>query len=206
MKTNQIMLREEGFIQRTKDNYFNAESLMLFYNTMNNEKKQMGNYLANSSTKEFIDQLKKEGIESPYISTKGGNVRSLSKSGKWMHPKLFIDFAMWLSVEFKSKVIDMVLDGLMKSRNDAGDYFNEMTSCILETYFEKYGCKPPPIIYINEANLVKSLVVAKDRNNMNEQELRQLTYLQKVNAMLIKKQIGKQARIKRLNEAAEIII
>jgi len=70
MKTNQIMLREEGFIQRTKDNYFNAESLMLFYNTMNNEKKQMGNYLANSSTKEFIEQLKKEGIESPYILIK----------------------------------------------------------------------------------------------------------------------------------------
>lgn len=205
MKTNQIMVREDGFIQRTKDGYFNAEELLSFYNLKHNKKKQIGNFMVNSSTKAFLEQLKKEGIDNPYISTRGGNVKSLNKNGKWMHPKLFIDFAMWLSVEFKSKVIDMVLDGLMKSRNDAGDYYNQMTSCILETYFERYNCKPSPMIYINEANLVKSLVVAKDRNNMNEDELRQLTYLQKVNTMLIKKQIGKKARIKRLTEAAEII-
>jgi hypothetical protein len=41
---------------------------------------------------------------------------------------------------------------------------------------------------------------------MTEQELRQITYLQKVNANLIRKRIGKESRIKRLVEAAEITI
>jgi hypothetical protein len=206
MKTNQIMIRENGFIQRTVDGYFNPDELLDFYNVKNNEKKQLNNFLSNSSTKEFIEQLKTEGVEKPYISKRGGNVKEFSKNDKWMHPKLFIDFAMWLSVEFKSKVIDMVLDGLIKSRNDAGDYYNEMTSVILDTYVDVYGCKPSPMVYIKEANLVKSLVKCKDRNEMSEPELKQLTYLQKANAMLIKKKIGKEARLKRLQEMAEIII
>jgi hypothetical protein len=113
---------------------------------------------------------------------------------------------MWVSVEFKSKVIDYVIDGLIKSRHNAGDYYKEMTSAILDTYVDFYGIKPPPHIYIEEANMVKSLVAAKDRNNMNESELKQLTYLQKYNTMLIKKRIGKASRIKRLIEASNVII
>lgn len=201
MKTNQIMIRENGFIQRTSDGYFNATELIKTWNNRNKPEKQLPNFMKNNSTIEFIEQLKKEGIEKPIITTRGRS----ENAGTWVHPKVFIDLAMWVSVEFKSKVIDYVLDGLIKSRNDAGDYYNEMTSAILDTYVDIYGCKPSPMIYINEANLVKSLVECKDRNNMNEAELRQLTYLQKANTMLIKKKIGKQSRIKRLQEMAEII-
>ena len=53
------------------------------------------------------------------------------------------------------------------------------------------------------------LYVMKDdrnRNEMNEQELKQLTYLQKVNVNLIRKKIGKKSRAKRLIEASEINI
>jgi hypothetical protein len=201
MKTNQIMIREEGFIQRTKDGYFNATKLIDLWNESRKQKKILGNFVKTESTKDFIEQLKKEGIETPLIAGRGTG----EKAGTWMHPKLFIDLAMWISVEFKSKVIDMVLDGLIRSRNEAGDYYNEMTSIILSTYIEIHGCKPPAMIYINEANLVKSLVVTKDRNNMTESELKQLTYLQKFNSMLIKKRIGKDSRIKQLKQAAEII-
>ena len=41
---------------------------------------------------------------------------------------------------------------------------------------------------------------------MTEQELKQITYLQKVNTNLIKKRIGKQSRVKKLIEASEINI
>jgi hypothetical protein len=41
---------------------------------------------------------------------------------------------------------------------------------------------------------------------MTEQELKQLTYLQKFNTMLIKKRIGKESRIKQLIQAAEVIL
>jgi hypothetical protein len=200
MKTNQIMVREEGFIQRTSDGYFNATKLVEIWNQSNGEKRQLGNYMKNQSTQEYIEQLKKEGIENPIVTSRGIG----PKSGTWVHPKVFIDLAMWVSVEFKSRVIDYVLDGLIKSRHDAGDYYNEMTQAILESYYKYYGTKPPGYIYIEEANMVKSLVSCKDRNNMTESELRQVTYLQKFNTMLIKKNVGKESRIKQLIQAAEI--
>ncbi len=201
MKTNQVMIRSNAFIQRTKDGFFNATKLIEVWNKKENvQKKQMARYKTNNSVLEFIEQLKSEGIDKPMISERGIN------GGTWMHPKLFIDFAMWVSVEFKSIVIDYVLDGLMKSRNEAGDYYNEMAATILELYTEYYQKKPPAMIYIQEANLIKSLVTNKPRNEMSEQELKQITYLQKVNANLIKKRIGKQSRIKKLIEASEIQI
>lgn len=202
MKTNQIMIREHGFIQRTSDGYFSATELIKRWNDNNAEhQKHLSNYMKNASTSEYIEQLKNEGIENPIITTRGRT----ENAGTWVHPKVFIDIAMWVSVEFKSKVIDYVLDGLIKSRHDAGDYFNEMTSAILETYIEVNGTKPAPSIYIEEANLVKSLVAIKDRNDMTEAELRQITYLQRFNTMLIRKKIGKESRIKQLTQAAEII-
>lgn len=202
MKTNQILIRTEAFIQRTKDGYFNATKLIDFYNFNSVIKKQLGNYQKNQATIEYSKLLKSEGIDKPTITGRGSGVNA----GTWMHPKLFIDFAMWVSVEFKSVVIDYVLDGLIKSRNDAGDYYNEMCAEILEVYSEYYKKKPPIFIYIQEANNIKALVSIEDRNKMSEQELKQITYLQKVNSNLIKKRIGKDKRIKRLKEAAEIVI
>lgn len=203
MKTEQILKRDEAFIQRLSDGYFNATNLVDVWNRNNpDKKKQLPQYKLLNSTDEFINQLGKEGIINPYIATRGKSVNA----GTWMHPKLFIDFAMWISVEFKSNVIDYVIDGLIQSRHEAGDHYKEMCKTILETYVDTYGTKPPAHIYIDEAALVKSLVVVKDRNEMTADELRQLTYLQKFNSNLIKKRIGKESRIKRLKEAAEVII
>jgi len=205
MKTNVVMIRDNRkFIQRTVDGYFNATNLLILYNDEKNEKKQLGKYNVMKQTKNFIEQLIKEGIDNPIITARGRGLNS----GTWMHPKLFIDFAMWISVEFKSVVIDYVLDGLIKSRHDAGDFYNEMVAEILKTYVEIYNRKPPAHIYIEEARMLKSLVMKDDRNRneMNEQELKQLTYLQKVNVNLIRKKIGKKSRAKRLIEASEIKI
>lgn len=196
------MTRGDGFIQRISDGYFNATKLVDAWNEKSTSKKQLGQYKLLDSTVEYIEQLKKEGIQNPIITGRGKG----EKSGTWVHPKVLIDLAMWISVEFKSKVIDYVIDGLIKSRHDAGDYYNEMAKAILETYVNCYGTKPHPKIYIIEANMIKSLVASKDRNNMSEDELKQLTYLQKFNVMLLRKGIGKDSRIKRLVEAAEVIV
>src|SRR5690606_26757957 len=109
MKTNQIMVREEGFIQRTSDGYFSATKLVDHFNHLYGEKKILGNYMKNQNTSDFVDQLVKEGIQKPIITGRGTG----PNSGTWVHPKIFIDLAMWVSVEFKSKVIDYVLDGLI---------------------------------------------------------------------------------------------
>jgi hypothetical protein len=202
MKTNVIMIRnDERFLQRTKDGYFNANELLKNWNEKSNEKKQLGNFKKNTSTRDFIEQLKKEGIENPIISSRGIN------GATWLHPKLFIDFAMWVSVEFKSKVIDYVLDGLINSRHDAGDFYNEMCATILDKYIEHKGTKPPATIYINEANTIKKILSlnGKNRNEMTEKDLNNITQLQKMNSLLISKNVGKDSRVKRLKELAEIL-
>ena len=195
MKTNQIMTRSDGFTQRTVDGYFNANNLLTHWGKKNvGAKLQMGNFKRNSSTVSFIALLKSEGITNPMITGRGVD------GGTWMHPKLFIDFAMWVSVEFKSKVIDMVLDGLIQGRNDAGDYYNQMSAVILETHVNYYGCKPTPLIYIKESKMIKKMagVNGKNRNEMTEKELSNITSLQKYNAVLLKDNIGKSSRINRL--------
>lgn len=203
MKTNQIMIRNnKAFIQRTKDGYFNANILLKDWNEKNiNNELQLNNYKKNKSTIDFIEQLKKENIENPMITSAG------TTGGTWMHPKLFIDFAMWVSVEFKSLVIDYVLDGLIISRHDAGDYYNEMCATILSTHVEFYGTKPNPTLYIIEANRIKQLLKLEkvERNLMTEKQLSAITQLQKLNSILLKDKVGKEARIKQLQLQARLL-
>jgi len=203
MKTSQIMIRSDAFLQRTKDGFFNATKLLDYWNNLEGvQKKQMGRYKAIDSTKEFIEQLQKEGIEKPFISGRGSG----EKAGTWMHPKLFIDFAMWVSVEFKSIVIDYVLDGLIKMRNDAGDYYNEMCAVIMNRYIDYYNSKPPALIFINEANMIKEIAgIDISRNEMSEAQLTKITLLQKINSQLIKDGVGKTSRKRQLEIFAKAI-
>jgi len=199
MKTNQIMIRGGGFVQRTKDGYFNATELLKYYNSKSGDSKTLGNFQRLDQTKDYIAQLKSEGIDRPSIGNKG----KVEYLGTYMHPKLFIDFAMWLSVEFKSKVIDYVLDGLIKTRNDAGDYYNEMCVQLLETYIEVKGCKPPPYLFINEAKYIKQICGYDDRNESSEATLSAITTVQKFNTQLVKNKVGKESRKKQLKTLAD---
>jgi hypothetical protein len=189
MKTNVTLIREDDrFVQRTKDGYFNANLLAKSKGLV------VGDYKKNKKTKDFIEQLKSEGIENPFIA--GGK-------GTWMHPKLFIDFAMWVSVEFKSIVIDYVLDGLIKSRNEAGDYYNQMCATIMSTYINLHERKPPAHLYMDEARMIKDIVGVSNRNEASECKLDLITTMQKLNSTLIKKGIGKDSRRKRLIDLKE---
>ena len=137
MKTNQIMTRPMGNFhveQRTKDGYFNATSFVKQWNlhTQNSgdvKKKEIKDYLDNKATKEFLSALIQEenlnGENSPYLTSRGKY-----SGGTWMHPIMFIDFAMWLNPAFKVKVIKFVYDQMLKYRNDAGDAYRELSSAI----------------------------------------------------------------------------
>jgi hypothetical protein len=203
MKTNQIMIRDNSaFVQRTDDGYFNANKLLDSWNEKSNAPDvQMGNYKKSGATIRYINQLIDEGIENPMISGRG------KSGGTWMHPKLFVDFAMYVSTEFKSIVIDYVLDGLIKSRHDAGDYYNEMCAAILSRYVDYYKRKPNPTIYQSEARRIKLLLGLsnKNRNMMSEKELSSITQMQKLNSILITRGTGLNARIKQLELQAELL-
>ena len=153
MKTNQNMIRKMGnfdVIQRTKDGFFNATSLLKQWNefvrnvNLNdinfdqiNENLNRGNsphlkekdikeFFSNKSTQEYIGViLSKENLSNKnyvYTANRG------NKGGTWMHPMLFIDFAMWLNPYFKYDVLRFVSDEMIKYRNLAGDSYKILAS------------------------------------------------------------------------------
>lgn len=117
--------------QRTKDGMFNATALLKQWNESKGMKKEIKDYLENKNTQEFITALiKEENLDMgnyPYVKSKA---RADRGGGTWMHPLLFIDFAMWINPTFKVKVLRFVYDQMIKYRNDAGDAYKELGSAV----------------------------------------------------------------------------
>ena len=130
MKTNNVMVRPMGQFQveqRTKDGMFNATALLQQWNEASGQKKDVAHYFENATTEEFLNALISEekltSRNSVYVKSKARLDRG---GGTWMHPLMFIDFAMWLNPAFKVKVLKFVYDQMIKYRNDAGDAYKEL--------------------------------------------------------------------------------
>ena len=121
-----------------------------------------------------------------------------------MHPFVFIDFAMWLSVEYKVKLLTWLFNDNINSKNLDGDYYQEMCFELLsqrnvlqkETTFYHY---------IQEANILKDLCGITTRNNMTEIQLNTLNLLQKANIKLIKSGLSKEKRYTELKNFRNLI-
>ena len=147
MKTNQLITRKIGefdVYQRTSDSMFNATALLSQWNKANGMDKKMNDFLDNKTTKEFIKVLKLDQKSDIVITVSADNqsVTSLNnvinikkggdpkKQGTWMHPLLFIDFAMWINPTFKLQVLKFVYDEMIKYRCLAGDAYIKMTKSV----------------------------------------------------------------------------
>ena len=194
MKTNQLMKRDfngQIITQRTKDSFFNATELLSVYNLNSNITKVFAEFWSNKKTKDFIQVLEND------LNFNIGDSLCLktheTKRGRggatWMHPYLFVKFAMWLSPEFELEIIKWVHDNLIKVRNQSGNYYKEMCDCIQENYIELKGTKPNPLIFVSEARFLNSLVYGTckggKRNELSEIELELLNNLQKLNIKFI---------------------
>ena len=133
MKTNQNLTRHMGEFevnQRTSDGMFNATALLKQWNENSDSDKRMNDFLDSKSTKEFVEALK-SNAEKTALTENQVVIKSKGIfGGTWMHPYLFIDFAMWLNPTFKVQVLKFVYDELIKYRNEAGDAYHEMCSSI----------------------------------------------------------------------------
>lgn len=192
MKTSIVMSRDlSGFTVRqdSKNQFFNANDLLEIYNAANGVDKRIQSYLVNESTKSFLSALMADENLNSKESSELENGFMLTKRGKyggtWMHPYLFIDFAMWLSPEFKVTVIRWVYDNLIELRNECGNTFKDVNEAI-------FDLKPnsAPFVYSNEANMINKLVFGSittgQRNLASERQLDMLRQLQKIDVGLIK--------------------
>jgi hypothetical protein len=146
MKTNQNMIRKMGnydIIQRTQDGYFDANLLLRQWNKQpEHTQRKMEVFLSSPNTKEFIETIKNR--ENPtgqncligdlHVVIKWKK-RALKEGGSlpasvWMHPLLFIDFAMWINPSFKYDVLKFVYDEMIKHRHEAGDEYRAIGDAI----------------------------------------------------------------------------
>ncbi|WP_185216198.1 KilA-N domain-containing protein [Sphingobacterium mizutaii] len=143
MKTNVNLIRKLNdfdVVQRTKDSMFDATSLLKQWNSSSGMKKKLDHFFENDGTNEFINVLEiEENLNtrnSVYLKSRGKN------GGTWMHPYLFVKFAMWLNPKFEYHVIKFVYDQLIEDRKLSGDHYNKLCSLLArfqDTDFREVG-------------------------------------------------------------------
>jgi hypothetical protein len=184
MKTAQVMLRPFMGLevqQMHNTEYFNLTSLAkvaaekhgLVPNT------ELSHWQESPKTKAFIEEICRQESTTPdtLIIAKRGKY-----GGTWAHPLLMVDFAMWLSPEFKYHAVKWAHDNLCKLRDAAGDYSKEMTDACRDVlgYYK-------PWQYADENNMVNRVasVPPGARNLLTEKQLARLAKIQRANTKLI---------------------
>lgn len=210
MKTEQIMERDlHGVVvrQSTKNAYFNANDLLDLFNRTKNENKRLETFLSTKGTKQYINSI----IQDYQNNSKTGELGFqplYSKRGKhggtWMHPYLFIDFAMWLSPEFKLTCVKWIYDKLISVRIESGDTFKEVNHAL---FMQKPNRAPHD--YANEARMINKLVFGDpsggQRNKATEKQLVLLSQLQKLDIHYIEEGKDYYDRFNALQEATKLL-
>lgn len=212
MKTNQNLIRNMGefeVTQRTEDGMFNATAVLKQWNDKTGMKKEVADYFKNDSTKEFINTIIEREFENNRKALNINNTvnspvydnqlvsavyqtrRGLMNGGTWMHPLLFIDFAMWINPSFKYDVLKFVYDELIKYRNEAGDAYREMCEAVA-------AVSPKNEIAANISKVAEAVnhIAIGDhekmiRNKASEDQMKELVRIEKEVTMLIKKRFIK---------------
>lgn len=139
------------------------------------------------------------------IKTKRGKT-----GGTWMHPKLAVVFARWLSVDFAiwcDEQIDGIIHGTPEQtdwkrvRHEAAATYKVMSS-MLDMKRQLEGKKTMSHHYANEAKLVNWALTGEfkpvDRDGLTANELDLLAKLEQLNTLLIGQGFDRDARKERL--------
>lgn len=119
--------------QRTKDGFFNATELLKQWNNGTVSERKLDNYFNSEKTKAFINTImERENLHTPKLVYVKSRASRGDNAGTWMHPMLFIDFAMWINPEFKYDVLKFVYDQMIRYRNDAGDAYRELSAAVMK--------------------------------------------------------------------------
>lgn len=121
------MIRTMGGLtvtQRTSDGYFNITLVLKQWNEQSGMKKEVTKYLNLGQTQSLSNQIVKE--ENLHTQAAAYEEPTRSHSGTWVHPILFVDFCMWINIEFRYQALKFLSDHLIEYRNLSGDSYNRM--------------------------------------------------------------------------------
>lgn len=212
MKTAVVVYRKFNGVdvrQDSKTGFLNINDLHdVYLTTKPPTDKPVYEYLRTKQTQEFAEAIRESILENEMQNTVKSTELTLpilepiqvicTKRGKnggtWVHPYLFLDFAMWLNPKFKVWAMSVIEDKLIELRNEAGDKFLEMTAAL------KASGAVSPREYVRECSMINLLVFgnpkSQQRNTASKEQLELLNKLQKYNAHLINKGISFHLRQK----------
>lgn len=161
--------------------------------------KRIQHWMDNAQTKELIEQVEKTIItgKSAIISRRGKG------GGTYAHNIIAMDFAMWLSVEFRLKVYVEYMSGTQHKENwniqriMAANNYRLMARSITDAHE-----KPMPYHYSNEALMLNEIVFGvRDgnvRDTATEKQLDDIAWLEGRNGAYIDLGMTYQERKERL--------
>lgn len=162
-------------LQRTKDGMFNATKLINQWNSVKgNPQRELGKFWEQDNVKDFIEiMMVEENLHTPLEAYVKSRASRGDNAGTWMHPILFIKFAMWINPRFEYFVIKFVYDQLIEYRHSAGDNYKGLTSAA-QRFID--------VDYIRLAKGLNYVVFGKHENGMrqlaSQAQLKELTDLQ----------------------------
>lgn len=151
--------------------------------------KEPAQWLRLDSTKEYVerltDRMAKSNVGKSHITLVKSRRGNTSTSGTWLHPKLAIKFARWLSVDFEiwcDEQVDALLRDDSKSwagaRQEASIGHRAVCDAIALTC-EAQGKTPQRHHFINESRLINHVITGsfagRDRDQLNTAELEIVT-------------------------------
>lgn len=175
-----------------QDGWFNATQAASKYG------KRPIDWLRLDETVSYMAALERSMVKSGKVGSAHFGLVKTSRGGTspgtWLHPKLAVAFARWLSVDF-AVWCDEQIDGLIRERDDWRKLrhgcasTNKVVNEILMLTRAEQGKGTAPHHYMNEAKLVNHVISGEfkglDRDSLSTSDLDLLAHIETRNAVLI---------------------
>ena len=161
------------------------------------------NWLSLPSTDSYINSMSRalNVGKSDIIKTSRGR-----NGGTWLHPKLAVAFARWLSDDF-AVWCDLQIDKTIHGERETIDWgmmrhasksSNKVANEILQMVRNEQGKETKHFHYANEAKLVNFALTGKfepiDRDSLSAEDLDLLASLENRNSVLIGREVDRETR------------
>lgn len=169
--------------------------------------KEIKEWLKNKSTAELLEKVNEflNRGNFPQLKTSLISKRGRHKSGTFAHELVAMDFAAWLSVEFKLHIYQSFINGTQRKENWnikrilAANNYKMMAEAIKNDHE-----KPMPYHYSNEALMLNEIVFglrdAHIRDLATEEQLDKISALEQHNATMILLGMDYQSRKEKLTQ------
>ncbi|MBV4516390.1 KilA-N domain-containing protein [Pseudomonas kurunegalensis] len=155
--------------------------------------KEPHEWLRLPDTERYLEGLQRRYGEIPYVKT--SRARADRGGGTWLHPKLAVKFARWLSVDFEiwcDEQIDALLRGeqgnWQQARLQSAVGYRGLCDA-LAVACEERGTSPQRHHFINEARLINQVITGqfagRDRDQLSAEELLLVSLIEIRDVLLI---------------------